>query len=353
MTRLARHLLLLAQFAPAIAVAQAPASLRGTVLNETGRAIEHALVSLDPAGTNRQVRTDRDGTFSLIGVSSGTHVLRVTFVGYRPFEQSIEVTGRDTIAVTLERLAARLAEVEVTAKRSGLYGSVVSRDSLQPVPGARIEVIGARKMDTTEVDGVFNFPDLKPGPYMVRVTHRQFESRLESIVVPQDGGTSLDLVVRRGLLSRDAHMEMLYREMDSRVLWRGLSTAFVTREELRGLPTTGLDIAMIKVPSFMKASFYPQREGWESACLFVDGTPRPGAKLSDFSLEEIEAVEFYGGPIDRNEPTKSLTMRWPRGQPCGMAGGPQSAFSGGRSGMPTGLSARAVRVQFAVVWLRR
>jgi hypothetical protein len=172
------------------------------VRNESGRPIEFALVTLDPSGANRQTRTDRDGQFTFLGVLPGERTIRVTFVGYRPGERTLTVSGGTEVDIVLQHLVPTLAGVEVTARRSGLYGTVVARDSLLPVRAARIEVLGAYKRDTTNADGVFNFPELKPGSYLVRVSHRQFESRLESIVVPPEGGTSLDLLVRRGILSR-------------------------------------------------------------------------------------------------------------------------------------------------------
>src|SRR5688572_10108549 len=298
---------------PSVAFGQdSSGTLRGVVRNETGRPIEYALVSLEPAGVNRQVRTDRDGRFSLLGATPGPRTIRVTFVGYRPHERSVQVPrGTIDIEVTLERLVPTLAEVEVTAQRSGLYGSVISKDSLLPVPEARIEVLGARSADTTAADGVFNFPKLKPGSYIVRVRHSQFESRNVSIVVSEKGATQLDLVVVRGLLSRDDHMEQLYREMDQRLHWKGNTSAMISREELKGAPTTGVDAALFAVPQVMKAAFYPGKDGWENACLFVDGIPRPGATIRDFPIEEIEAIEVYGPPMNRSDPTGTLSSRWP------------------------------------------
>jgi hypothetical protein len=257
------------------------------------------------------------------------------------------------IEVTLERVATTLAGVEVTARRSGLYGSVIAKDSLLPVPNARIEVLGARASDTTDADGVFNFPNLKPGSYIVRVRHTQFESRNVSIVVPEKSGTQLDLVVQRGMLSRDGHMEQLYRELDQRVHWMGTTAAMISREELKGAPTTGLDATLFSVPQVMKAGFYPAREGWEGACLFVDGIPRPGMTISDFPIEQIEAVEIYGSPWERNEITKTLASRWPRGQQCGFSSGPRPAFARGGTATPRELSAKAIRTQFVAIWLRR
>jgi hypothetical protein len=348
-------LLVIALPAPTALAQQGVGSLRGVVRNETGRPIEYALVSLDPNHVKRETRTDRDGQFSFPGVSPGSHAIRVTFVGYRPNDRTVQVvSGVVDIGITLESLVTTLAGVEVSARRSGLYGSVIAKDSLLPVPDARIEVLGARTSDTTAADGVFNFPTLKPGTYILRVRHTQFESRNVSIVVPDRGGTQLDLVVERGILSRDAHMEQLYRELDQRLHWMGTTAAIISREDLKGDPTTALDAAIIHARGFMKASFYPAREGWENACLFVDGIPRPGMTISDFAIEEIEAIEVYGPPMNRSDPTGTLGSRWPARAMCGMSTGPRPAFESGRADpSPAQLSRNAIRVQFVMIWRRQ
>ena len=124
-----------------------------TVTNEAGRPLEYAQVTLDPDGGTRQVRTDRDGRYSFLGVPQGVHSLRVTWVGFTPETKQVEVTSGDVTADFVLRRVTRLDTVAVTAKRTGLYGSVVSKDSLRPVPGARIEIIGARKADSTNSSG--------------------------------------------------------------------------------------------------------------------------------------------------------------------------------------------------------
>jgi protocatechuate 3,4-dioxygenase beta subunit len=342
-------------FVPVLAFSQESAgTIRGIVRNETGRPVEHALVTLDPSGARRETRTDRDGQFTFLGATPGSHSLRVTFVGYRPADRTVDVPrGVVDIDVTLETLTQALTGVEITARRSGLYGSVIAKDSLLPVPDARIEVLGGRASDTTSNDGVFNFPTLKPGSYVVRVRHTQFESKNISIVVPKEGGTQLDLVIERGRLSRDAHMEQLYREMDQRLHWKGTASAMISREELKGLPTTSLDASLYAVPQVMLAAFYPGREGWEGACLFVDGIPRPGATIADFAIEQIEAIEVYGGPMNRSDPTKTLASRWPPRTPCGSSSGPRVAFEQGGNGGPARLSRNAISMQFVAIWLRQ
>ena len=330
--------------------AQGVVTVRGTVFNEAGRPLEYAQVTLDPQGATRQVRTDREGQYSFLGVPQGQHTVRVTWVGFTPQDRSIDVGSSDVRAdFTLIRLTV-LDTVAVSAKRSGLYGSVVSKDSLLPVRGARIEIIGARKADSTNSSGTFNFPELKPGTYIVRVKHPFFESRNFGVTVPVDGGTELDVVVDRGLLSRDQHLEMFYREMDSRLTYRGAHSAFVTREELRGREKMTLDAAVTFAPEFArKAMIY-----MSDVCVFVDGIARPGTTLRDFAAEDVESVEFYGGvwrnllanmgrTIQQADATRSLLDRWPAKVPCGQPLSPGEAMA----------SKSIVKVQFALVWLKK
>ena len=340
------------------ASAQSPVTVSGTVVNESSRPMQHVLVVLDPAGPARQLRTDRDGRFGFVGVPAGSYLIRMTRIGFAAEERRIEVgAGGVNIDGTLRRLT-RLDPTVVTATRTGIYGSVISIDSLLPVPGARVEIIGARKADSTNASGVFNFPDVKAGSYIVRIKHPSFDSRNFSVVVPPDAGTELDVVMERGRVSRDAHMEMLYREMDTRVTFRGNHSAFVTRETLKGREKMNLDAALQYAPEYAQKGFIIQSD----VCVFVDGIPRPGATLRDFAPEDIEAVELYGGrkrdlianlnrELARMDPSGSLRDRWPdsskdwteSARPCGLPLTPGEAA----------LGSNAVKVKFAVVWLRR
>jgi len=330
--------------------AQTLATVRGAVTNEAGRPLEQAQVTLDPGDANRQVRTDRDGRYAFIGVPPGAHTVRVTWVGFTPETRQFSLTSGDvTVDVMLVRIT-RLDTVAVVARRTGLYGSVIAKDSLLPVPGARIEIIGARKADSTNSSGTFNFPDLKGGSYIVRVKHPFFESRNFPVVIPDNGGTELDVVVERGRVSRDQHMEMFYREMDSRLTFRGPHTAFVTREELKGREKMNLDAAVQFAPEFAKKAMLIMSD----VCVFVDGVARPGATLRDFSPEDVEAVEFYGETwrniinspgraVAQMDPTGSLRDRWPPRTPCGLPLSPSEEKA----------SKSNVKVMFAMVWLRR
>jgi len=329
--------------------AQTVGTVNGTVVNESGQVMELVLVTLDPGGAGRQLRTDRDGRFSFVGVSPGSHTVRVAWVGYAPEEQSFALErGVVTLSFTLHRLT-RLDTVVVAGRRTGLYGVVLSRDSLKPVAGAGIEVIGSRKADSTDADGVFSMPEIKPGAYLVRVRHPRFESRNVPVVVPADGSTSIDIIVTPGLLSRDQHMEMLYREMDSRLNAKGQHAIMVTREELRGHEKMMLGAALQAVPRYAaKAILLPS-----NVCLFVDGVPRPNVSVQAYAVEDIEAIEVYAATQEeavrnpvagmrRVEPTGSLVSRWPPRAQCGTPPPPGESIPRSR-----------VRALFVAIWLRR
>lgn len=333
--------------------AQGLVTVRGTVSNESGRPLEQAQVTLDPQGANRQMRSNADGLYSFVGVGPGTHTIRVIRVGFTPETRTVNIAGSSvTVDFTMRRVQL-LDTVAVTAKRTGLYGSVISSDSLTPVPYARVEIIGARKADSTNSSGTFNFPDLKGGSYIVRVKHPLFESRNFGVVVPVNGGTELDVVVQPGRVSRDQHLEMLYREMDSRITFRGTNTAFVTREELKGREKSLLDQALLAAPEFARKSLWIASD----VCVFVDGVARPGATLRDFAPEDIESVELYGAPLKDArgnqarglrlaDPTGSLRDRWPPRTPCGQPLTPNEEIKV-RNGWSD------VKVMFAVIWLKK
>jgi len=82
-------------------------------------------------------------------------------------------------------------------------------------------------------------------------------------------------------------MEMLYREMDSRLAYRGANTAFVTREQLKDRDKTTLDVDVQFVPEFSKRALMIVSD----VCVFADGIARPGATLRDFAAEDARLAE--------------------------------------------------------------
>lgn len=284
-------------------------SLRGIVRNESARPIEQAEIILDPGAGQRELRTDRDGQFRFLGVAAGPHRVRVLRIGFAPRDTTVTVSGNTTeIPISLERLTA-LSEVAVRTRPTGVYGTVVERDSLKPVAGARIELLGARVTGTTDAAGTFAMGNARAGTFMLRVSRDGYDSRMMSVRVPVDTGVGIDIVLRPGLASRDDHERMLLEDMAQRIHWKGVNAAVVGRDELLGRGSS-LNLAIRFAPSFAEKSIVID----ERACLFVNGLARPFATILDFSVEEIESIEVYA---IRSELSNTLGKRWPRNAICG------------------------------------
>ncbi len=305
-------------------------SVQGVVRNESNRPVEQAQVLLDPGQGQRELRTDADGRFRFIGVPAGSHRLRVMRIGFQPLDTTLVVaTGATDISISLQRLTT-LGQVAVTARPTGVYGTILSRDTFAPLEGARVELLGARTRDTTDAAGAFAMGTAPPGTFMLRVTREGFDTRLISVRVPRDSGVGIDIVLRPGTPALDAHMEMLWADMAQRINWKGVNAAVVGRDEIveHG---RDLSLGLRFAPTFAKSGLVID----ELACLYVDGIPRPFATIKDFDVEEIESIEAYGRG---GEYTKNLAPRWPAKVPCGN---------------PGAQAAPGNRAIYLVIWRRR
>lgn len=288
-------------------------SLQGVVRNESNRPVEQAQLVLNPGQGQRELRTDADGRFRFIGVTPGSHRLRVMRIGFQPNDTTVTVgAGATEVAISLRRLTT-LAEVAVVTRPTGVYGTVLSRDSLNPIEGARVDLLGARVRDTTDAAGAFAMGTAPPGTFMLRVTREGFDTRLISVRVPRDSGVGIDLVLRPGTPALDAHMEMLWADLAQRINWKGVNAAVVGREELEGRGNS-LNLAIKFAPGFARRGLVID----DRACVFVNGIGRPFATIHDFSVDEIESIEVYGA---KSEISNTLGQRWP---PKGICGNPNA-----------------------------
>jgi hypothetical protein len=97
-------------------IAPGAVTLSGTILAQgTGHPIPFSTVRLDPIGRERF--TSEQGTFTYYAIAPGRYQLRVRQVGYLPADTTIIVVANVpvTISVTMNRIAAPLDEVKVTA----------------------------------------------------------------------------------------------------------------------------------------------------------------------------------------------------------------------------------------------
>ena len=123
-------------------------AITGTVTDaEQGETIPGANVAL--AELNRGAATNIDGEYTIENVPVGTYTLRVTFVGYEPFEAQVTIQANETITrdVALQTGAIGLEEVVVTGygrqRRADVTGSIsnVSSEEIADVPVQNAEAL--------------------------------------------------------------------------------------------------------------------------------------------------------------------------------------------------------------------
>jgi TonB-linked SusC/RagA family outer membrane protein len=120
---LGRKLLLATLFLPMLGHAQTAREVSGKIVDGTGTGLPGVTVLV--TGTSVGASTGADGTFRLQVPATATS-LTVSFVGYA--RQTVNITGRNTVTVTLQDDAQALGDVVVvgygTARREDLTGAI-------------------------------------------------------------------------------------------------------------------------------------------------------------------------------------------------------------------------------------
>jgi hypothetical protein len=336
--------------------AQAPRIVRGVVRDSsTNQPLAGALVDLRSPTLRLTDRTDEEGNFRLRGVTPGSYQLSALRIGYAETRTAVDVGARDLeLAISMRPIAQRLDAFRVRGDISAIYGMVGTLPDLLPLGGARVQVIGAQKEITTDSTGGFFIPVSEPGTYMVRMTREGYAERFFPIEVPRgravDGSRMLDPGVAPA-----KGMDVLYVDLDQRLRNRATgSSAIISGAEIRRTGNQLID-AMRNSQTFTARGLRFD----STACLFVNGLPRPGSSIDMFRPEEIESAEVYAyGGTGTGDRTRSLERAWPSGAPCGptgytrMVAAAQGARMGSREGNPLG-PIQAGIVRYVVIWLRK
>jgi outer membrane protein assembly factor BamB len=161
------------------------AQIRGTVTSG-GEPVAGAQVESVESGAS--ARTAADGTYRL-GVPAGTHTVRVTALGYRPFETSVDVT---------EEAPAQLDVELVPVPRGAISGTVVDAETAAPIAGVEVVLAGPQAgTATTGADGAFAFADLLPGDYTLTVGRPGYLPQTVSATVAEGETTTVEVELRR------------------------------------------------------------------------------------------------------------------------------------------------------------
>src|SRR4029078_4879888 len=109
------------------------------------------------------------GRFRFDNVSAGRHALRTVWIGYQPDERTADVPASGLeLTIVLTPVAFQLDTLQVVARVRGIRGAVVAHADLRSLGGADVQVLGTSLRRRRGSDGRFEFPDLRPGAYMIR-----------------------------------------------------------------------------------------------------------------------------------------------------------------------------------------
>jgi hypothetical protein len=294
-TALSVLLICLALLLPEAVSAQArPRSVSGVVRDSAGRPLGNAGIALDPDGSTRATRADNQGRFLFENVAPGTYTIRFTWIGFQPENRVIQVTESGLhVEVTLAPLTRRLDTLRVVARRTGIFGTVISSASMKPVQGATIEVMGTRFRATSTVDGTFSFPEVVEGGYVVSLRRNGFSTRLISVAVPNASAVEVSAVLDSLSTRSAALFEGRLRDMEFRIHRRTKNiSAIISRQELSLLQDVQLNEALQYAPSIYSRGLIVQNA--EVCNLYVDGRLESFLTIKDFRASDIEMIEVYG-----------------------------------------------------------
>jgi len=92
-------------------------SLSGKILDgETQNPLSWANIIL--AGTNKATAADIDGTYRIENINAGSYQMKISFVGYKTYEQLVRIERDQVLEVALEKNPWLADEVIVTATRA-------------------------------------------------------------------------------------------------------------------------------------------------------------------------------------------------------------------------------------------
>lgn len=270
--------------------AQGTSVVTGIVRDVSGRPLPGAAVVIDPDDSPIATQTDRDGRFRIERVSSGTHRLRVSWIGYVPDDRLVDIRESSVnIEVVLEPLAYQLDTMSIIARRGGILGRVHTSLTRTPVRGASIEVLGTRWRMRTDSTGLFEFGDIPEGGYVIQVRRDGYRTRTISAHVPAAGAVELVASMDSIMTERDKRYESRLRQLENNLHAGNRNNfAIVARQELTTKPGILLDESLRYAPSAIKKGFILHSA---FVCtIYIDGVENRIARLKDVRADQIALI---------------------------------------------------------------
>ena len=235
------------------------------------------------------------GRFGFDGVNPGQYALRATWVGYQPLDRTIVVPREGLeVAIILARLPFQLDTITIVARRTGIIGIAVQKSNFVALGAVDVEILGSRFRARTKADGLFGFPELREGSYIVLGRRHGFASHILPVPVPSNGAVEIALALDSA--ATKSQQIATYRLQDMKMRWNRetvTTSAIVGRHELlsSGAGKQSLDVALRYAPSFLYKTLI-----WAGVeCVYVDGIPQPNMLTKDFPADVVAMVEVYSG----------------------------------------------------------
>jgi len=268
-----------------------PRLLTGIVVDTAGNTI--AGVEITIPDLERRLFSREDGTFRFDSIPRGEYSMRARKLGYAPQVREFSVDTAGGVAeFELLPIAHTLPPMVSSAARRGLAG-VVGDTGFNPIAGADVRVLGGGMETQTDSMGTFFMP-VHSGTYMVSIRKSGFADRLVSVAIPADSGKRITTWLQPFSGERPKDQFWNVADFQHRLAWippgsmRGAT--FYTRDQL-----LKLKIEWIYDAVEMTCTKNNCRTAYHRNCrVVVNGGPAT-AVLSTLTIDDVEAVEVYGG----------------------------------------------------------
>ncbi len=332
--------LLLAAFAADFSDLSAQArtqAIRGVTRDSaSGLPAAGALVELRGPTVVRSVRSDDAGAFRFFSVPAGDYRLTVLRIGFVEQTRTLRIADRDTsLTIALTAVPRRIGAAEIRANVPAIYGTLGGLPSLNPVVGAKVQVMGARANVVSDSAGGFFVAVPKPGIYFVRIVSPGFAEERFPVEVPKDRAVDASRILDPSATQPHPGFEHLYRELDRRIEQRGMNAAIVPGSEIRAAGSTLFEALQAARSTVIRGL----RLG--AVCLFVNGIQKPAWMLTAIDVDEIELVELYAHRGNRTGTLVSSSSA-----ECGNGMRPGAGYRTGIAGDPN-------VVRTVSIWLKR
>lgn len=191
-------------------------NIEGVVIDDEGRAVPRALVTVKGVGT---VRTDSGGRYLFVHVPQGSYGLSVQRPGSSPLSQNIKLAALQTLRprtvfakTALHPAAKASSRVLVRGENTRIKGKVTDSRG-KSLGRSKVTVLfpGGALVAYANDRGAYEFRDLKQGNYRVMAAKSGYMDSAATVEVKKNGttvrdfklGESSSAAVRKAVSSRD------------------------------------------------------------------------------------------------------------------------------------------------------